>query len=202
LRAKVQSIQSGEESTLNSLLSSRVASKVWKASEIVLCGFLIGVFDAWQAIYLPIGSFGEAAAILYQVLLIAVAGIAAVVFLRVKSWSFWRNALSVLVAIPIAAISDNVSLDLQLMKPYLIILPSNGFAWRLQVFQHTILYPLASWVDLQTFAPGLIDGYVAAIGLAAAYVLMQLCWDKINFASIVQALYAKLLFARHFAFRR
>jgi hypothetical protein len=177
-------------------------SKLCKACLIAVWGILIGCFDAWQACCMPIGSFGIPVAILYQVILIAASGALALFTLYSKSWSFGRNMLSLIVGVPISTIADNVSLDLQVMKPYVVILPSSGYLWRLQVFDHTPFYPLASWVDLQTFAPGLIDGYVAAIALAGLYVFLQSFWDRINFQLIVHALQSALFFRRHFPFRR
>jgi hypothetical protein len=154
-----------------------------KAAKVLLLGFLLGLLDAWQSRYLHVGHFGKEAAIFYQVLLMVGAGVAALVSLYDSNWSPWRNALGLAMAIPIAAISDNVSLDLQTLKPYAVILPRTGYAWRQPVFHHTIFYPLASWVNAQTFAPGLIDGYAASIAIAVAYVAVQLLWMRFDLDS-------------------
>ncbi len=159
--------------------SSGLANNLWKASKVIMCGILIGSFDAWQVRYLSVGHFGVEAAILYQCGLMTASGIAAFGSLHDRNWSRSRNALSLLVTIPIATIADNVSFDLQTLRLYIIILPRTGFIWRSYVFGHTFLHPLANWVDLQTFAPGLIDGYVAAIIIGAMYVLIQCLWKRI-----------------------
>jgi hypothetical protein len=187
----------------NSVFSHDLAKYFWKSSKVLMAGIIIGAFDAWQVNNLRIGYYGTEAAVLYQGSILVAAGAASLICLYDKSWSRRRNALNILVAIPVATISDNVSLDLQLMKPYVILLPSSGFEWRLQVFNHTFLYPLASWVDLQTFAPGLIDGYLAAIAIAALYIVTQLYWNRISFDSFAHALQAsRMLITNHFPFRR
>jgi hypothetical protein len=196
-------VQSALTSRLRFARASRLRRILLKTSMVIACGVAIGVFDAWQVAYLPIGNYGELAAIEYQVAIIITAAVAAVASLYDERWNLRRNALSLLMAIPIAAISDNVSLDLQVMKPYVLILPQSGFMWRLQVFGNTAFYPLASWVDAQTFAPGLIDGYVAALAFAAAYVLIQITWDRLELETLNRLVHAsRSLIAGHFPIRR
>jgi hypothetical protein len=159
--------------------SSSLTSKLWKGSKVLLSGFLIGSFDAWEIRHLGLGHHGLESAIFYQIGLMMACVVAAIVSLYDKNWSPKRNALSLLVTAPLATIADNVSLDLQTRRPYLIILPRMAFDWRSGVFGHTLLSPLANWVNLQSFAPGLIDGYVAAFVIGAVYVLIQFFWNRV-----------------------
>jgi hypothetical protein len=145
-----------------------------------LSGVLIGSLDAWQSHYLYVAHYGKEAAIIYESGVMVATVFAADLALHDRNWSAYRNALNLLVAIPIAVISDNVSLDIQTRKLYVLLLPRSGFVWRSGIFGHTVLYPLANWVDLQTLGPGLIDGYVAAIIIGALYILVQIYWTRLT----------------------
>jgi hypothetical protein len=177
----------------SSSFSSNLVNGLGKTTKVVLSGLLIGTLDAWQARYWHVGHLGEDAVIIYQGGFMIAATIAALVSLHESRWSWKRNAFNILLAIPIATIADNVSLDLQIVKPYIMILPRNGFLWRSHVFSHTIFFPLANWVDLQTFAPGLIDGYVAAVIIAVVYILVQFLWTKTDLRSMLANSYASFV---------
>ncbi len=161
-------------------LQNSASSKLWKASKVLLAGFIIGLLDALQAVYLHIGAFGKDVSILYQIVFMAAAAAGAAWCLYDRNWSISRNVLNLMMTIPVATLADNISFDLQTLKPYVIILPKSGFVWRLHVFSHTVLYPIASWVDLQTFARGLTDGYVTAIAIAVGYMLIQSYWSRLE----------------------
>ena len=163
----------------NASLASNLANKTRKIALFLGTGFLIGLLDAVQAKDLRLWTYGRNAAISYQALLMILAGLATVWSLYDSRWSRSRNLISLVMAIPLATLADNVSYDLQTLKPYVVILPRTGYMWRLHAFNHTHLYPLARFVDAQTFAPGLIDGYVAAIAIAVGYILVQIFWARI-----------------------
>ena len=154
------------------------ASKVLK---VALFSSLIGVMDGLQAKYFTIGNFGNEAGVLYQVCFLMAAGAAAYFSLHDKAWSTKRNMLNLMMSIPAAMIGDNVSIDAQKLRPYFLLIPKDGFLWRDDVFGHTFLSPVASWVNQQTLTQGLIDGYLASIGIAGGYIAMQYFWSRHNY---------------------
>ena len=154
-----------------------------KALKVVFSASLIGVLDALQAKYINVGILGNEVGILYQACFVGATFAAAGLCLHNKSWSRLRNLTNYLMAVPIAAIGDNVSIDAQMLRPYILILPKEGYDWRYTVFGHSAFSPVADWVNQKTFASGLIDGYLFAFGVAVAYLMLQLFWsrhDRIN----------------------
>ena len=151
-----------------------------KSLKVVFFSSVIGMIDGLQARYFTIGSFGNEIGILYQACYLMAAGAAAYFCLHNKAWSAKRNMLNLMVSIPVAMIGDNVSIDAQKLRPYLMLIPKDGFLWRDDVFGHTFLSPLASWVNQQTLASGLIDGYLASIGVAGCYLALQYFWSRHN----------------------
>jgi hypothetical protein len=161
--------------------SSRIIKGLLKASKFVFLGFAIGLFDAFQAKYLRVWMFGKDVSITYQILLMIAAALGAYYSLRDPSWSRFRNFLSAaIMTVPHSTLADNVSWDAQTLKPYAVILPKRAFMWRLHVFNRTPLHPVAGWVDTQTLAPGLINGYSAAIVLTIVFIVLQLLWGRLS----------------------
>src|SRR6185437_13041938 len=149
-----------------------------KSLSILSFASIIGVLDALQAKYYTIGGFGNEAGLLYQLCFMIAAGAVAFLGLHDKAWSVKRNLSNLLMAVPISMLADNISIDVQTLRPYVLIIPKDEFLWRNFVFGHTFLSPIASWVNQQTLAQGLIDGYIAAIAITAAYVILQGLWSR------------------------
>jgi hypothetical protein len=150
-----------------------------KVALIVFFASLIGILDDLQVRYLRLENFGSGTEIAYQFCFLAASGGAAYCALYTKSWSNVRNLSNFLMILPIAAIADNVSIDAGTLRPYLILIPKQGYVWRQTVFGQTVaLSYVANWVNQQSIAPSLINGYVASIVLAAIYVMMQFAWIR------------------------
>jgi hypothetical protein len=158
--------------------SSRKA--VLKAAKVAVSGSVIGGIDAWQSKYYYIGHFGQEISIVYQGFFLAAALVAALVTLYDSEWSIPRNALNIFMAVPIATFADNISFDLQTMRAYIIVLPREGYAWRLGLFSHTAYYSLAKWVVLQSVVPGVINGYMGSILIVVAYIFIQILLPKMK----------------------
>lgn len=139
---------------------------------------LLGIFDGLQAKYLTVGSIGEDEAFVYQVVFMAVAVGASYYCLFDDNWSRLRNLSNLMLSIPVATLADNISIDVQTLRPYLLIIPQNGYDWRNDVFGSTFLSSVAGWVNHQFLVPGLIDGYVAAISIFVVYLVAQRCWPR------------------------
>lgn len=150
-----------------------------KSIQIVSLASLIGVLDDLQVRYVRFGDFGNGVEIAYQAcFLIAAAGVAYGVLHR-QSWSASRNLSNLLMALPVATLADNVSIDMGTLKPYLVLIPKEGYVWRQQVFGQTAgLSYVARWVNQQSLAPDLLNGYVASILLLAAYIVIQSAWTQ------------------------
>ena len=161
-------------------LRTRKAARIGGSKSLKLLAFTIGLgaFDGLQAKYMTIGNFGEVEAISYQVVFMFVSLIAAYACLREEGWSPVRNLSNLLMTIPVATLADNISIDVQALRPYLLVIPKDGYLWRIDVFGHTFLSPVAHWVNAQTIAPGLINGYATAVGIFATYVALQHFWVK------------------------
>jgi hypothetical protein len=151
-----------------------------KPLKVIFFGSLIGVVDGLQARYFTIGSFGNGAGILYQACYLAAAGATAYFGLRDRTWSAKRNMLNLMMSIPVAMLGDNVSIDVQKLRLYFLLIPKDGFLWRDDLFGHTFLSPVANWVNQQTLTNGFIDGYLASIGIAGGYVALQYFWSRHN----------------------
>jgi hypothetical protein len=139
---------------------------------------LIGLVDGLQAKYFTIGDFGAEAGVMYQLFFMIAAGTVAFWGLHDRAWSTKRNLSNLLMAVPISMMADNVSIDVQTLRPYFLIIPKDEFLWRNFVFGHTFLSPIAYWVNDQTLGRGLIDGYIAAIVITAGYVIIQYLWSR------------------------
>lgn len=153
---------------------------IWKSSKVLVSGLAIGGIDALQSKYYYIGHLGKEISIAYQGFFMAAALVAALVTLYDSGWGLPRNALNILMAVPIATFADNISLDLQTMKAYVIVIPRTYYVWRLGLFSHTAYYSLAKWVVLQSIIPGVINGYLSAILIVAAYIIIQILWSKMK----------------------
>ncbi len=165
-----------QDSLLHTKRSRIMGHHASKLLKVFLFGSVVGIFDGVQAKFLNFGSFGNEVAIFYQACYMATAIIGAGVILYDNQWSLLRNATNYLMAIPIATIGDNVSIDVQTLKPYFLAIPKEGFLWRSDVFGNTKLASVASWVNQQTLAAGIIDGYLVAIALAVVYLCLQHYW--------------------------
>ena len=65
------------------------------------------------------------------------------------------------------------------------ILPSHcilidSYNWRIIVFSHTFLLPMANWVNQKFLVPGLITGYVVAMGSLVIYAAPQYFWSRLG----------------------
>lgn len=149
---------------------------------------MLGTIDGLQAKYVIVGNMGEDVAVAYQVIFLFVAIGAAYLFLFDPSWSQARNLSNLLLAIPVATLADNISIDVQTLRPYFLLIPSNGYLWRIDVFGHTFFSPLAYWVNEQWITPGLINGYLAAIGIFVSYLALQFFWVRANVDSHLPSL--------------
>lgn len=145
-----------------------------KAVQILLVGVVIGVLDDLQVRYLDVAQYGTTPELLYQAMFMGAASIGAYALLRQGDWGRWRNVLNLMVAVPLATIADNVSIDAGTGRLYFLIIPQQGYEWRQAVFARLpALSQTAVWVNKQSLASGLINGYVLAIALTATYIAVQ-----------------------------
>jgi hypothetical protein len=159
---------------------------VGKAMGLVLFSSLIGVLDQLHVRFLSVVQFGSSVEITYQTFFIAMAAAVAYLVLHNRTWSFARNISNLLMTVPVATIADNVSIDAGTHTPYVVVIPREGFVWRELVFGHTAgLSQIALWMNQQPLMQGLINGYIAAIGIAGSYVALQYIWSRHNKASTV-----------------
>ncbi len=156
----------------------------------------LGIIDGLQAKYMTIGNLSETAAISYQVVFMLVAVLAAYFCLFDEKWSPTRNFSNLLLAIPVSTLADNISIDVQALKPYLLLIPSNGYLWRIDVFGHTFLSPVAYWVNEQWLLPGLINGYAVAVGIFVSYLTLQYFWVRASLDSRLPSWKPPLSFQR------
>ena len=144
----------------------------WKKIGMVFAaGTAIGVFDGLNALYAHLGNSGTFGIMSYQAGFMAASAAAAYFCLSEPGWSNFRKLSTMLAAPFIATIGDNVSIDVQLKKPYLLWIPQKGWEWRNHVFRQTDLAPLAHLTDGKTF--GILDGYLISIAAVSAYVGLQ-----------------------------
>lgn len=134
---------------------------------------LLGVLDGLQAKYMTIGNWGEDEAIAYQVVFMMAAAGASYLLLFDANGTHFKNFSNLVLTIPVATLADNVSIDVQTLHPYLVLIPKAGYLWRSDVFGHTFLSQVSFWVNQQFFVPGLINGYVLAIAILASYFVVQ-----------------------------
>lgn len=151
--------------------------KILKLLEITL---ILGILDGLQARYMPIGSLGEDEAIAYQVVFMAVAVGASYYCLEDAHSSKLRNLSNLVLSIPVATLADNISIDVQTLRPYLLVIPQNGYDWRNNVFGSTFLSSVARWVNHPFLVSGLIYGYVTAIGIFVVYLVVQRFWPRVS----------------------
>ena len=144
---------------------------------------VLGTIDGIQARYGPVGNLGEEEAVAYQVVFMLVALGATYFYLFDTRWSQLRNLSNLILAIPVATLADNISIDVQTLHPYFLLIPRYGYTWRIDVFGHTIFSPLAYWVNQQWLTPGLINGYLTAICIFTTYGALQLFWVRGNLDS-------------------
>ncbi len=137
---------------------------------------MLGAFDGLQAKYMTIGNLGPGEAVAYQFVFMLVAAGTAYYFMFDEKWGLARNVSNLLLAIPLATLADNISIDVQTLQPYLLLIPKDGYLWRIDVFGNTMLSPMAHWVNQEFFFPGLINGYVTAIGIFLAYLILHHYW--------------------------
>jgi hypothetical protein len=159
--------------------SSDRTLNVWlkKAAVMISLASLIGVLDDLQVRYIGIANYGTEVEIIYQLCFLIASATVAYGALHSKSWSTTRNMSNLLMALPISAIADNVSIDAGTLRPYVLLIPRQGYVWRQAVFGHSEgLSYMANWVNQQSIAPSLINGYVASILLAAVYIVVQFAW--------------------------
>jgi hypothetical protein len=159
--------------------SSQVRLWAKKAIEIVFLGSIIGAFDDLQVRYFPFAELGTGMEIIYQACFLLAAAVAAYHALHRREWTGVRNVSNLLMALPVAALADNVSIDLGTLRPYLVLIPKEGYVWRQQVFGQTfVLSYVAKWVNQQSLAPSLLNGYVASIAVVVAYIALQASWGR------------------------
>lgn len=150
-----------------------------KSVEIVFFASLVGALDDLQVRYLRLGSLGNDVEIAYQAFFLIVSAAVAYGVLHRRNWSVSRNLSNLLMLFPVAALADNVSIDFGTLRPYLVLIPKEGYAWRQQVFGHTAgLSYMAGWVNQQSLAPNLLNGYVASMMLGLAYLAIQFAWIR------------------------
>ncbi len=150
-----------------------------KCLKLVVFASLIGFLDDIQVRYLEVARLGNTAEIVYQGVFMAAAGAVAFLVLHNSAWSRNRNLYNLLMAIPLATLADNVSIDFGTLRPYFGIIPQQGYVWRTEVFARSQgLSQLAAWVNGQNLAPGLINGYAAAAAVMGAYLLLQFVWMR------------------------
>ena len=147
----------------------------------------LGIVDGLQAKYMSIGGLGREEAIAYQAVYMTIAIVASYCCLFDRTWSELRNTFNVLVAIPMAALADNISIDIQQLKPFFILIPKDGYLWRINVFGNTSFAPLAHWVNHQFLIPGLINGYALAIVMFTSYFFVQHYWAGMKIDSFVSS---------------
>jgi hypothetical protein len=157
----------------------RLQLSVKKALQILFFSSAIGVLDDLQVRYLRLGNLGNNVEIAYQAAFLFSSAAVSYFVLYRHGWSAARNLSNLLMVFPVAALADNISIDMGTLKPYLVLIPREGYVWRQQVFGHTAaLSYVAGWVNQQSLAPDLLNGYVASIILAAAYVIIQFAWTR------------------------
>jgi hypothetical protein len=137
---------------------------------------MLGAIDGLQAKYMTIGNLGEDEAVAYQAVFMLVAFGTAYFCMFDEAWTPMRNLSNLLLAIPLATLADNISIDVQTLTPYFVFIPRQMYVWRIDVFGHTPVSALAYWVNQQCVLPGLINGYALAIGLFVAYLALQHFW--------------------------
>ena len=150
-----------------------------RSLQLLVVGLAIGAADDLQVRYWDIAKFGPATETLYQACFMTAAAAGSYAVLRGKGWTPGRRLSTLLMAIPVATVADNVSIDLGTLKPYFIVIPAQGYDWRGEVFAHTpLLNYVSQLVNQQTLGPGILDGYVAAIAAVACYVALQRALDR------------------------
>lgn len=150
-----------------------------KSCGLLLVATFIGAVDDLQVRYVDVAGFGVDAEIVYQTCFMGAAAIGAFAVLRHRQWSRRRNLSNLLMAVPVAAMADNVSIDFGTLRPYLIVIPSQGYEWRRQVFNHVAaLSGMAQLVNQQSLAPGILDGYLIAIAMIGAYATLQFSFHR------------------------
>jgi hypothetical protein len=149
-----------------------------RAAALILLGTLIGVVDDLQVRYHIVSSMGYEAQFIYQAAFMAVSAVVAFAVLRERSLGRLRSLGNLLMAVPVAVIADNVSIDAGTMKPYLMAIPRQGYAWRTEVFGGTpLLSQVAIWVNQQPIGYGIINGYLLAIGCVGLYLFARYNWS-------------------------
>lgn len=141
---------------------------------LFLVASLIGALDDLQVRYVGVANLGTNAEVLYQSCFMVAAAAGAYLVLHRKAWSLSRNLTNLMMSVPVAAMADNVSIDAGTLRPYVFAIPGQGYEWRQTVFGHTAgLDKVAGLVNQQSLAPGVLDGYIAAVAVAAGYVALQ-----------------------------
>lgn len=140
---------------------------------------LIGFLDDLQVRFVRIGSLGVGPEVAYQAIFMLASFASAMLVLRNRSWSLTRNLSNLFLGIPVAMIADNTSIDFGTLRPYFMLIPKEGYVWREAVFGNIpVLSQLAYWTNLQSMMPGLLNGYVLAVGLVIAYLAIQKSWSR------------------------
>lgn len=174
---------SGELAKPHFTSANSIGVKASKPLKLLAVTAMLGIVDGLQAKYMTIGNLGEEEAISYQVVFLVVSVVAAYFCLFDEKWSPARNLSNILVATPVATLADNISIDVQMLRPYFLLIPSNGYVWRVDVFGQTFLSPVAYWVNQQWLIPGLINGYATAIGILGSYLALQYLWRRASLDS-------------------
>jgi len=128
---------------------------------LFLVASLIGALDDLQVRYVGVANLGTNAEVLYQSCFMVAAAAGAYLVLHRKAWSLSRNLTNLMMSVPVAAMADNVSIDAGTLRPYVFAIPGQG------------LDKVAGLVNQQSLAPGVLDGYIAAVAVAAGYVALQ-----------------------------
>jgi len=163
-----------------------VRTSVVKSVGLLLLASVIGVVDDLQVRYVNVAGLGTNVEILYQSCFIGAAAAGAYLVLHRKDWGVGRNLSNLMMAIPLAAIADNVSIDAGTLKPYLFAIPDQGYQWRQAVFGHTVgLSRVADLVNQQSIAPGVLDGYVAAVAIAVGYLVLRYAFYRRDRTSLL-----------------
>ena len=187
---------SGESKSQGASVGPRARIKFSKPIKLLAVTAALGIIDGLQAKYMTIGNLSETAAISYQVVFMLVAVLAAFFCLFNENWSPARNFSNLLLAIPVATLADNISIDVQALKPYFLLIPSNGYLWRIDVFGHTFLSPVAYWVNEQWLVPGMINGYATAVGIFVGFLTLQYFWARAGLDSRLPSWKPPLSFQR------
>jgi hypothetical protein len=153
-----------------------VARSSAKIFGVILAGCALGIFDGLNVLYVHVGANGMSSVIAYQAGFMIASGVAAFICLSEAGWSKARKLSTIFVALFVATIADNISIDVQAGVPYLLWVPQEGWEWRNQEFGHTMLAPLAYLIDGRTF--GILDGYLISIGALSAYLCLQYRWGR------------------------